>query len=175
MKKLVLRFTDDKIRYWSGEYNYYQSKIEQEILDLVPTVKKRGYIFKNEFILVSRWKSPRTFKHYSSNDAEYIKEITTLALSTKNEQLRIESLTLLSGINYPAASVILHFFHKDKYPIIDFRALWSIKSGVPKKYSFPFWFDYVQFCRKLSSISGCNMRIVDQALWAYSKVNQKST
>ncbi len=102
-----------------------------------------------------------------------IKEISGLALSTKNEQLRIESLTLLNGINYPAASVILHFFHKEKYPIIDYRVLWSLKLDVPQKYTFPFWFEYVQQYRKLSSLTGLEMRTIDQGLWAYSKKNQK--
>ncbi len=175
MKKLELRIPTDKIQYWSSKYNYYQSEIEQDIVDMVSSIKKRGYLLKDEFILVSKWKSPRTFKHYSANDADYIKEISGLALSTKNEQLRIESLTLLNGISYPAASVFLHFFHKEKYPIIDFRVLWSLKSDVPNKYSFPFWFDYVQVCRNLSSKTGLGMRAIDQALWAYSKVKQKST
>lgn len=174
MKKFNLRFSSNEIGYWSSKYNYYQNDLEQNILDLVPSIKMRRYLLKEEFVLVSKWKSPRTFKHYSSNDSSYIEEVSGIALSTKNEQLRIEAFTLLKGISYPAASVFLHFFHKEKYPIIDFRALWSLKSNVPRQYTFEFWNEYVGYCRSLSEKSGFDMRTIDQSLWAYSKLNQKS-
>jgi hypothetical protein len=69
--------------------------------------------------------------------------------------------------------VILHFFHRDPYPIIDFRALWSVSLPVPVQYGFDFWWPYVQFCRDLSDRTGLDMRTLDRALWQYSKENQK--
>ena len=47
-----------------------------------------------------------------------VEDITRIALSTNSERLRIESLTLLDGVSWPSASVLLHFGHKDPYPIL---------------------------------------------------------
>lgn len=64
--------------------------------------------------------------------------------------------------------MILHFFHKEPYPIIDFRALWSVSLAVPPQYSFGFWWLYVNSCRNLSKRVNMDMRILDRALWQYS-------
>ena len=71
----------------------------------------------------------------------------------------------------PTDSAILHLFHKDRYPILDFRAVWSI--GVESyDYSFSFWWDYVSFCRVLADRNNVNMRTLDKALWQHSKEKQ---
>ena len=101
---------------------------------------------------------------------------SSIALSTQEERTKIEILTLLNGVNWPSASVILHFFHNDLYPILDFRALWSLGiEKVPAQYTFVFWWKYVSYCRKLSLKHNIDMRILDKALWQYSKENQNST
>ena len=75
----------------------------------------------------------------------------------------------------PARSVVLHFFHNDPYPILDFRALWSISLDVPSQYDFDFWWNYVEYCRALSTESHLDMRQLDRALWQYSKENQETS
>jgi len=85
-------------------------------------------------------KTPRSQRPVASNHADYIEAVTQTALSTPNERLRIEVLLLLSGVRWPTASVILHFCHRDPYPILDYRALWSL--GVEAKdiiYYFDLW------------------------------------
>ena len=124
------------------------------------------------FLVVCRWKSPRSQPRCRTNSPEFICEVTRCALSTPAERLRIEVLTLMNGVSWPTASVILHFFHPDDYPILDFRALWSLKSAVPQPYEFVFWQAYTRHCRKLSKLSGVSMRTVDRALWQFSKENQ---
>jgi len=52
--------------------------------------------------------------------------------------------------------------------------LWSL--GVekpPHKYMFEFWWDYTQKCRELASIANVTMRVLDRALWQYSKEYQQ--
>jgi len=105
---------------------------------------------------------------------EYVKEITEFVFKATTERARIEILTILDGVRWPTASVILHFFHRAPYPIMDFRALWSVSLLVPAQYSFAFWWTYVQFCRDLSTRTGLDMRTLDRALWQYSKENQNS-
>ena len=108
-----------------------------------------------------------------SNDEGYVTAITGFALQTKCERARIEVLTRLDGVGWPTASVILHFFHCDRYPILDFRALWSVGEEVPSQYKFDFWWRYVSFCRRVADRNGRNMRTLDRALWAYSAANQE--
>lgn len=45
-------------------------------------------------------------------------------------------LTTINGVSWPMASVLLHFGHADRYPILDFRALWSLEVDTP-----PVWLE----------------------------------
>jgi len=101
-----------------------------------------------------------------------VNETTRTSLSTSDERLRIDVLTLLSGVAYPTASVILHLFHPDAYPILDFRALWSLGYETPPEYDFGFWKRYTTFCRGYAKRLGQSMRTIDRAFWQYSKENQ---
>ena len=167
-----LNFQGD-IAYWSKQYNYDKPDLEKLIMEkIAPEVKRRGFLNKDEFLWVCEWKTARSKSRCNKNDEKYVQEITQIALNTNNERVRIEVLTLLNGVEWPTASVILHFFHTDKYPVLDYRALSSL--GIAKgtqKYTFDFWREYVKCCRQLSEKSGYDMRIVDRALWAYSKMN----
>jgi hypothetical protein len=80
-------------------------------------------------------------------------------------------------VSYPTASVILHFFHRDVYPILDFRALWSMGFDQPPQYTFEFWWEYVEATRNLlarahRTLPSLSMRELDRALWQYSKERQ---
>jgi hypothetical protein len=87
-------------------------------------------------------------------------------------------LQMLHGVSYPTASVILHFFHVDTYPILDFRALWSMRIAQPSQYTFEFWWRYVGACRRFHArarrrFPQLSMRELDRALWQYSKERQR--
>jgi len=141
----------------------------------VAAARAGGFLTKSEFLSLCEWKSPRTRPRCAANDEAYIREITALALSpSTSSRLAIESLTLLSGVKWPTASVVLHFCHRDPYPILDFRALWSLTCPVPATYSFPFWSSYTTYTRELARKLGWEMRKLDRALWQYSKDHQKS-
>jgi hypothetical protein len=127
---------------------------------------------REDFLALCKWKTPRTRPRCETNDEDFIRSVTSTALSTKDERLRIEVLTVLTGVEWPTASVILHFCSTDRYPILDFRALWSLSVDVPKKYDFKFWSAYTEACRKLSDETGVSMRTLDRALWQFSKENQ---
>lgn len=122
---------------------------------------------------VALWKSPRSAGHVSNNTNEYVQEITSFSLRTKEERARIEAITILSGVGWPMASVILHFFHKDPYPILDFRALRSFNVEQPNQYHFEFWMAYVEACRNLSKKFSVDMRTLDKVLWMYDKSTHK--
>ena len=167
-----LRFPISKIEYLGKRYDYEANDDEKKIVPIAPTVKRRGYLTKKEFLTVCRWKTPRSQPRCRKNSPDFIRDVTRCALSTSVERLRIEVLTRLDGVGWPTASVILHFFHSARYPIMDFRALWSLNE-VPKRYGFDFWQEYTSYCRGLSKRAGVSMRTLDRALWQFSKENQR--
>jgi len=154
----------------------YQYPIEEaKLVALRPRILNRGWMLKEELRSLAHWKAPRSAKRMETNPDEYIKDITALAFGAATERTRIEVLTVLDGVQWPTASVILHLFHRQPYPIIDFRALWSVSLPEPKQYTFDFWWTYVEFCRTLANRLGLDMRTLDKALWQYSKEHQPTT
>jgi len=136
-------------------------------------LKNHRYLNKNRFIDLCSWKSVRQRKNYKKNNDSIIKEITRFSFSTKSEEARIESLRILKGVEYPVASAILHFAFPQKYPIMDFRVIWSLGWEKPQKYDFNFWQNYCKKTRELSNRYKLSIRTIDKALWVYSKENQK--
>ena len=141
-------------------------------------IENSGFMTKEQLHTLAKWKSPRRAKLVCRNSDDYVKEITKFALNCCSERARIESLTLLDGVGWPIASVILHFYHREKYPLLDFRALWSVGLDVPpNSYNYNLWEEYTGFCRKLYdqakvTMPTVTMRCIDQALWQYSKEKQ---
>lgn len=167
---MTLRFHEAELKAIAANYAY---RLQDTALSQYRTeILKRGYLTKAELRAVAKWKAPRSAGHIEKNSEEFVKEITGFALSTQSERARIESLTLLDGVRWPSASVILHFFHKNPYPILDYRALWSLNTKVPNQYRFNFWMEYVEICRDIAGRNGLSMRTLDKALWQYSKENQ---
>lgn len=190
-----LRFDPSQVPHWAARYiskstpteMRRETDIEHRI---APTAKARGYPTKLEFLDICYWKSPRSKPLCTKNPDEFIRAVAATALSTPSERLRIEVLTLLSGVGWPMASAILHWIHPDPYPILDVRALWSVgwsriddkpsfaydfddwPPGVEKSlfvFDFEHWWEYTIYCRQLRSQCGVTMRDLDRALWQYAK------
>ena len=169
--KFKLKFHKSKIEHWASRYDY---KNEDVICNsLAPTLQRKKYLTKDDFMFLCRWKSPRPTKQAAKNDEAFIIEATKIALTTPNPRLSIEVLTLLRGVSWPVASVILHFGKDNEYPILDYRALWSLSVDQPRAYDFELWSSYSNFCNILANESGVSMRVLDRALWQYSKEKQK--
>ncbi len=178
---MKLRFCESEIPYYAKRFLEYfsnyeaQFELEQELTNktLVDKVQQQEYLDLNLLKKVAYWKSPRRADRIDLNSESDVKEITHYAFTTQSERVRYGILQLLDGVRLPIASVILQFYHKEPYPIIDVRALWSI--GIDKKgnnYPFPFWQKYVAFCRDLAKRNNVDMRTLDRALWQYSRENQ---
>lgn len=172
LQKFKIRFPLTSTNYWSSRYQYNVN--ETEIIEkLSPKIQSQKYLDRNDFITLCKWKSPRIIHHIEKNNEDLIQEITSIALTTKFEEVAIGILQILKGVNFPVASVILHFGATNKYPIIDYRALWSLSVDVPSFYTYDFWKSYIDYCRKLSQKTKLDMRTIDKALWQYSKEKQK--
>ena len=166
----TLKFKEHEINSIARRYQYPIS--ETELIDLKAEIVQRGHLTKDELATVAYWKSPRSSGYAKKNSEDYVTEVTRFCFATDCERARIESLTLLDGVSWPTASVILHLFHSDPYPILDFRAIWSVSLEVPSQYRFTFWWPYVEFCRDLAAAANVDMRTLDRALWQYSKEYQ---
>lgn len=165
-----LQFDRSEIPRLAARYNYPS---EGQIETTASDNKVRGYLTRPEFLALCKWKTERSKSRVAKNTEGLVEEATRVALSAKHEQLRIHSLLSLYGVSWPTASVILHFWHTDPYPILDFRALWSLgRENPPAAYNFDFWWKYTLFCRELAKDCGVSMRTLDRALWQYSDDHQ---
>jgi hypothetical protein len=171
MATFRLRFPEREIARWAAKYDYPG---EAELIEgPVRLARKRGYLDMDGFMAIGEWKSPRSRSRRRANSSAFVEEVTRIALApSTSPRLAIESLTLLGGVSWPTASVMLHFCHRDPHPILDFRALWSVSTPIPSGYDNAFWEEYTHFTRSLASRCGVTMRVLDRALWKYSERNQ---
>jgi hypothetical protein len=162
------RIAVHELTHWAERYQVSDEERRIEAV-IAPAVQTRGFYEREEFLTLCRWRSPRAVARCRPNDPDFVHAATRVALSDANERIRIGVLRLLKGVYWPTASVLLHIGHRDRYPIVDRRVLWSV--GVPSiwGYTFELWWAYVEFCRTLTDTSGLSMRALDRALWQYCK------
>jgi hypothetical protein len=163
------RFALADVRAWAGRYAYDD---DPDIDQIAPGVRARGHFVRDEFLATYRWKTHRTIRHAEKYSDDEIADVTGVAFRQRDEKLRICLLRALDGVDWPVASTLLHVGVSADYPIIDFRALWSLRSAMPTSVSFAFWWAYVTCCRRLAADAAVSVRELDKALWAYSEANQ---
>lgn len=165
-----LRLSQSEIPHIAARYSYPNE--DRIVNQLGPESRKHGYLDKAAFLELCYWKTRRTQKRCAENSEEFIQATSRIALSTPCEELRIKILLVLNGVSWSTASVILHFGYDNRYPILDYRALWSVGIKMPPSYNFELWDAYAKFFRDQSHRYGVSPRILDRALWQYSKENQ---
>lgn len=164
-----LRCPREQLSEYAARYTY-PNEAEAEQAGI--SARVRGYYTKSEFVLLRRWKSVRGAKLAEAAPSSLVEEATRVALSATSEELRLGALMAVPAVGVPTASVLLHFAHSDPYPIIDFRALWTLSVPAPSWYPLEFWLEYVAYCRQLQLETDLSMRELDRALWQYSKEHQ---
>ena len=169
--RFKLRFPLSAIERWAKEFSDASDSVIEK--DIAPAARRQGYLTREQFLRIAEWKTVRSRPRCEKNDAGYVKEVTRAALGSKNERFKVQALRLLEGVEWPTASVILHFCDRGRYPILDVRALWSAGLDATPSYGFPLWMEYTDFMRGLAADAGVSMRTLDKALWRYSKEKQK--
>jgi hypothetical protein len=164
-----LRFPERDVRRWAARYD---ATVDRLVEDVGRRSRERGHLTARDLQTLARWKTPRSAPQVARNDGAFVAETTGVALSSRDPRLRIEVLTLLDGVHWPTASVILHFAHREPHPILDVRALWSLGVSPPPPYGFDFWDHYVTFTRVVARRLRVSMRELDRALWQYSEERQ---
>lgn len=167
LPQFALQFELAEIAALAGRYSYPG---EDRIVDEIsPAAKERGYFTRDEFIEVCGWKTARSKSRVANNSEQDVIEATRLALSTTNEALRIWIPMALSGVQWATSSVLLHFGHRDRYPILDYRALEALGVSGQVAYTIRFWNGYVSACRAIAEETGLGMRTIDRAMWQWSR------
>ena len=167
-----LRFPEAEIQWWAERYSYTAS--DAAFMEVVrPTVLVRGYLEGTEFRDICEWKTQRSKSLCARNDEHTIRVVTEAAFATGDEALKMALLRLLEGVEWPTASTLLHFGDPRPYPILDYRALWSLGYAHPPHYTMDFWQEYLKFTRALALRCRVPIRTLDRALWQYSKERQR--
>ena len=158
---------DDRAKANKKEY-LLEEKIFESIKGMGSTPL---FLTKDILLCIAEWKAARVKGHVNKNDEQYIKDITQVSLSTKNERLKIEILTLLNGVQIRMASAILMFCFPEQYTVMDYRAWDSLKAfdKVDGEIddTFECWQNYNEICREIATQNGVSLRKLDQALWQY--------
>jgi hypothetical protein len=137
-----------------------------------PAVHARGFLTRSEFLEICKWKTRRSQSKCARNDERAVRTITCAAFATPDEVLKMDLLRLLHGVEWPTASTLLHFCDTRPYPILDYRALWSLGIANPPHYTMGFWLEYLNYTRRLALKLQVPIRTVDRGLWQYSKERQ---
>ena len=168
-----LRFSEDRIQHWADRYSYAAN--DGRLREVVrPSVLARGYVTKGEFLEICKWKTQRSKSRCAQNDEFTVRTVSRAALATSDESLKMDLLRTLTGVEWPTASALLHFCDERPYPILDYRALWSLGYADAPHYTMDFWQEYLAYTRSLAAGLNVDIRTVDRALWQYSKKFQRS-
>jgi hypothetical protein len=174
MFKFMLRFDESRVAHWAARYSYDLDDTRLRT-DVRGAVLKRGFLTRPEFLEICAWKTQRSKSKCAKNDRFTIETITRAAFASSDEGLKMDLLRTLVGVEWPTASTLLHFGDIRPYPILDFRALWSLGYLKPPRYTTAFWLGYLQFTRTLADRLATDTRTLDRALWQYSKEKQRKT
>jgi hypothetical protein len=164
--RFKLQFPLPEVPALAARYDFLD---DTDVIRIGEEAGLRGYFTRPEFLYVCEWKTQRSNSRVEQNSENEIVEATHVALTAKSEVLRIWSPMALYGVSWATSSVLLHLAHADPYPILDFRALESLgirHSVIP---TARFWNDYVDEFRQLLARSGRGKRMLDRALWQWSK------
>lgn len=164
-----LRIPENEIRAYLGRYDY---EVDPKLNHIRVAAREQKYLTRNQLYEVALWKSRRRAALVNKNEESFVREITEFAFKATHEHSRIGALVLLAGIHYPTASVVLHFCVDDSYPILDFRAIWSLGMEQPSVYTPKYWVKYTGICRSLAKEHTLSVRELDMALWQFSRENQ---
>lgn len=170
MTRFRLQFDAAEIRPLAARYRYGGER--EFIRDVATRARRRGWFRASEFRELVAWKTGNRSTYLAAdNSPQSIRAATRRALAPDTpERERLHVLRALRGVDWPVASVVLHFGTWDCYPILDVRALEALGYvRAHPAYSFSLWWDYVETCRALASERHVRLRTLDRALWQWSK------
>lgn len=163
---MKINLTRDQILYYANLYDYDGDDILGKRMQ---AAVKQGYMTGDDLVAVAKWKwrGGRLRQLCRENTEAEVEEISAVSFAATSERLRIGALLALRGVQWPMASVILHFAFPDDYPILDVRVMRTI--GGSTHYNFERWQEYIEVCRATARDEDISMRTLDKALWVFDK------
>ncbi|MHA2295473.1 MAG: hypothetical protein ACXAEU_11845 [Candidatus Hodarchaeales archaeon] len=173
--------SEEIITWGINEYTRLVSEkelvVEHELFNVIgPRAKQRGYLEKDEFLMIGRWKSPRPVNNYLTNSDEIVREITGIGLApSRSEEVRVQVIRILDGVGLRVASAILTVVYPEKYGVLDVRA-WRIlhkwgkvERDKLKSEKVSDWINYLNILTDMAKKYQVRPRDIDMALYAIDK------
>jgi hypothetical protein len=170
LREFELQFPPDQIRALAERYAYED---DEPVKAAGKAARRRGYYTSDEFVLVCAWKTGRSKSKVASNTEEEVEHATRATFEAQDEAEKMDALLELKGVGVPTASTLLHCAYPSDYPILDVRALEALGHRGRTTYSVSYWLRYLEACRRLAQEHGVSIRVLDKALWQYSKERER--
>lgn len=169
----ILSLAERYLELPSYEAGVSNGEADERIERKLGAARHRGHMIPDDLRATARWKYPgkRLMNLIGENTPDEVAEITRVSFAATTERLRVGALLALHGIDWPMASVILHFAFPGHYPILDVRVMRTIDG--PRGYNFDRWIQITEFCRAASMESGVTMRELDRALWTHDYIRTR--
>jgi hypothetical protein len=118
---------------------------------------------------LEKWKTGgRGRSRLTKNSDVEIADTLRLATLAETERAAVAVLTGLNGVHVPVASAILAAIDPERFTVIDFRALEAL--GVTEaNTTIDYYLEYLDACRRLARENKVPLRMLDRALWQWSK------
>lgn len=161
-------------------YPYSEHNVAADLFNEIGNFKSRKFLTRGELIKILKWKSPRPMQRYEMNTELNVRAITKAAFTTNHEGVRIHTLTLLHGVNYPAASAILMFYDRTRYPVLDIRVWKQLhKIGLVKTnekgkgFKNEEWLEYLKIFREAAKEFGVPVRHLEKSFFDKDQAEQE--
>jgi hypothetical protein len=151
----------------------YPLKAENDVvcIPMRSAAQSQGHLNKPQFLVITDWKTERLKSKTRQNTNDEVMHYTRAALQLIGPEA-IKPLLSLQGVGLPTASCILHYCHPQSFPIIDYRALWTL--DIPyRNTSYRGWVSICDAVGRLHQETGLDYRTIDRALWMYSRIHQE--
>ena len=151
-----------------------------KIINRLRHAKAAKELSRGEFLDICYWKSARSIRRCEKNSARIVETITQKIFSTKSEQVKLELLTSLQGVNIPTASAILTLTDPKRYGVIDIRVwqllyeLQSVRNNPSgQNFNFKQWYHYLKILRYHAQRLKVDVRTIELTLFKYHQRHQQ--
>jgi hypothetical protein len=147
---------------------------EKHLEAVMPEVRQKGYLDREVFLRLARWKSPRPRRFYESNTSAKVRASTGQAFQASSVAKAAGTLSLppqkLAGVALRTATAILHWMRPNEFPILDVRIVRALGEPQPSSWeNVDFYASIAEKCRAHSRRLRIDLRTLDRAMWAWDK------
>ena len=137
----------------------------------MPAVRREGFLSKDLFVRLARWKSVRKTPDYLANSEDDIRRATASAFAAETDRAALEALMGLKGVALRTASALLHWMRPEHFPILDYRIVAALGEPEPGSYEdYAYYERTADQVRALATKHGIDLRTIDRALWTWQKL-----